>query len=53
LIGVPVCLQKEERGTAGDDGAAKSFGFTTPRLVSCERKCTEGVRRCAWERGKD
>jgi hypothetical protein len=34
-----------------------SFGFTTPCLICCRTKRTEGVRRCAksrrrgWERG--
>jgi hypothetical protein len=27
--------------------AAGCFGFTMPCLISCERNCTEGMRRCA------
>jgi hypothetical protein len=42
------CGSREER--LETDGAAKSFGFTTPRLISCETKHTEGVRRCAGSR---
>jgi hypothetical protein len=41
------CFQRKEMRTAGGGAGGRSFGIPTPCWVSCERKCTEGMRRCA------
>jgi hypothetical protein len=40
------------RGQPEVRGATMSFGFTTLRSIFCGTKQTEGVRRCAWTRGR-
>jgi hypothetical protein len=41
------CFQKREMRSAGDVQGGRGFGFTMPCLISCERNCPEGMRRCA------
>jgi hypothetical protein len=47
LVGVVDCVLRRWGGSAGDGQGGRSFGFVMSSLISCERNCTEGMRRCA------